>query len=77
MACVRVISMPDSRLSLHRYLTSHPNIYGPCQVHYPQGITTGYKTFRHVHDKKKRPRDQKRYHNQWDVSVTVTWCHVM
>ena len=38
------------------------------QVQYPQGIKTGYTTFRHIHDRDKRPRDQKRYHNQWEVS---------
>ena len=38
------------------------------QVQYPQGIKTGYKTFKHIHDKEKRPRDQKRYQNQWEVS---------
>ncbi|XP_063434377.1 beta-1,4-galactosyltransferase 7-like [Mytilus trossulus] len=30
----------------------------------PQGITTGYKTFKHIHNKIKRPRDNKRYFNQ-------------
>lgn len=38
------------------------------KVHYPQGITTGYNTFRHIHDREKRPRDQKRLYNQWEVS---------
>ena len=42
------------------------------KVHYPQGITTGYSTFKHIHDKQKRPRDQKRYENQWDVSTIVS-----
>lgn len=27
-------------------------------------ITTGNKTFRHIHDRLKRPRDNKRYDNQ-------------
>ena len=35
-------------------------------------ITTGYKTFRHVHDRKRRPRDQRRYFDQIEVSV-VQW----
>lgn len=38
------------------------------EVHYPQGITTGYQTFKHMHDRHKRPRDQKAYKNQWDLS---------
>ncbi len=42
------------------------------KVHYPQGISTGYSTFKHIHDKQKRPRDQKRYENQWDVSCERT-----
>lgn len=33
----------------------------------PQHITTGRRTFRHIHNKKERPRDQKRYGNQWTV----------
>ena len=37
-------------------------------VHYPQGITTGYNTFRHIHDKDRRPRDQKRFLNQKEAS---------
>ncbi len=37
-------------------------------VQYPKGITTGYQTFRHIHDRVKRLRDQKKYKNQWDVS---------
>lgn len=38
------------------------------KVHYPQGITTGYRTFKHIHDKQKRPRDQSKNKKQWDVS---------
>lgn len=38
------------------------------KVHYPQGIRTGYNTFKHNHDKEKRPRDQKRYKNQGSLS---------
>lgn len=34
----------------------------------PVNITTGYKTFRHIHDPKKRPRDNKRYFNQRKVT---------
>lgn len=30
----------------------------------PIGITTGYKTFRHIHNKQIRKRDNKRYFNQ-------------
>lgn len=30
----------------------------------PQGVTTGYNTFKHVHDKEKRPRDYKRIGDQ-------------
>ena len=28
-------------------------------LHRPKGVTTGYETFKHVHDKVKRPRDYK------------------
>ena len=27
-------------------------------------VTTGKQTFRHIHDRVKRPRDNKRYYNQ-------------
>ncbi|CAL1535402.1 unnamed protein product [Lymnaea stagnalis] len=30
----------------------------------PGNLTTGYKSFRHVHDRRKRPRDYNRYFNQ-------------
>ena len=40
------------------------------QVTRPTGIKTGYKTFRHIHNKKTRPRDNKRYFNQTQV------CHI-
>lgn len=33
----------------------------------PTGITTGYDTFKHIHDKVKRPRDYKRYGSQKQV----------
>lgn len=39
------------------------------KVQYPRGITTGYNTFRHIHDRDKRPRDQKRIMNQKEVSL--------
>jgi xylosylprotein 4-beta-galactosyltransferase len=29
------------------------------ELHRPPGVTTGYETFKHVHDKVKRPRDYK------------------
>lgn len=41
------------------------------QVQYPKGIKTGYSTFKHIHDKKKRPRDQKLYHNQREVCSLI------
>ncbi|KAK3094815.1 hypothetical protein FSP39_006563 [Pinctada imbricata] len=34
------------------------------KIHRPKNITTGYKTFRHIHDKRKRPRDQARIFDQ-------------
>lgn len=37
------------------------------QIFKPKGITTGYNTFHHIHDRNARPRDQKRYHNQYEV----------
>ena len=39
------------------------------KIHHPEGISTGYQTFRHIHDRHKRPRDQKSYHNQREVSA--------
>lgn len=45
-------------------------------VQYPKNITTGYKTFKHNHDKVKRPRDQKQYKNQWNVSMYKPGMHV-
>lgn len=33
----------------------------------PTGIKTGYNTFKHIHDKVKRPRDYKRYGSQKQV----------
>lgn len=33
----------------------------------PTGIKTGYNTFKHIHDKVKRPRDYKRYGDQKKV----------
>jgi len=33
-------------------------------LHRPKGVTTGYETFKHVHDKVKRPRDYKRIGDQ-------------
>lgn len=33
----------------------------------PTGIKTGYNTFKHIHDKVKRPRDYKRYGEQKKV----------
>ncbi|KAL4232083.1 Beta-1 [Mactra antiquata] len=34
------------------------------EIRRPVNITSGYKTFKHIHDKKNRPRDNKRYFNQ-------------
>jgi hypothetical protein len=41
------------------------------QVRRPQNITTGLETFRHIHDKKQRPRDNKRYFNQKEVLFKI------
>ncbi|KAL5471494.1 hypothetical protein EMCRGX_G029617 [Ephydatia muelleri] len=38
------------------------------KIQYPRNITTGTNTFKHIHDKFARPRDQKKYFNQWEVS---------
>lgn len=40
-------------------------------IHYPRGIKSGYDTFKHNHDKEKRPRDRQRGKNQWDVSLMI------
>jgi len=42
------LRMRDQKLSIQR----------------PQGVTTGYNTFKHVHDKDRRPRDYKRIGEQ-------------
>ena len=42
------------------------------KVHYPEGIRTGSNTFKHNHDKEKRPRDQKRIDNQGSVSQLLS-----
>ncbi|PVD30875.1 hypothetical protein C0Q70_10150 [Pomacea canaliculata] len=34
------------------------------QVSRPGNLTTGYKSFKHIHDKRKRPRDNYRYFDQ-------------
>lgn len=34
------------------------------QVHRPGNLTTGYKSFKHIHDKRKRPRDNYRFFDQ-------------
>lgn len=34
------------------------------ELHRPKGVTTGYDTFKHVHDKVRRPRDYKRIGEQ-------------
>ena len=39
------------------------------KVERPKNITTGQKTFRHIHDKKERPRDYSQYGQQRKVSV--------
>ncbi|XP_064600700.1 beta-1,4-galactosyltransferase 7-like [Liolophura sinensis] len=37
-------------------------------VYRPEGITTGKKTFHHIHDRRKRSRDNKRYFNQKEIT---------
>ena len=37
----------------------------------PQGVTTGYNTFKHVHDKDRRPRDYKV--KKYIVLVNIFW----
>ncbi|XP_064630880.1 beta-1,4-galactosyltransferase 7-like [Lineus longissimus] len=34
----------------------------------PQNITTGYRTFRHIHDRQRRVRDMKQYFNQKEMT---------
>ncbi|XP_070541113.1 beta-1,4-galactosyltransferase 7-like [Ptychodera flava] len=38
------------------------------QISYPEGLTTGYNSFRHIHNSSKRERDKKRYFNQKEES---------
>lgn len=40
------------------------------KVYRPEGITTGLNTFKHLHDKTKRKRDQRSFYNQYKVSRT-------
>ncbi|XP_065828976.1 beta-1,4-galactosyltransferase 7-like isoform X2 [Oscarella lobularis] len=47
-------------------------------VQSPKNITTGYQTFKHVHDESRRTRDKERLFNQREVSRTrdrVTGLH--
>ena len=39
-------------------------IFALWKIHRPKNISTGYNTFKHKHDKIKRPRDFKRYGDQ-------------
>lgn len=34
------------------------------EIRRPKNVTTGLKTFKHIHDKRRRPRDNKRYFGQ-------------
>ena len=42
------------------------------QIFRPEGIITGNKTFRHIHDNMRRPRDGYRYGDQKAVSGQLT-----
>ena len=46
------------------------------QIQYPTGITTGYNTFRHNHDKKTRPRDQESYYSKQIVGYIQLSQHI-
>ena len=61
------IKMPVSDGTVCYQWTNCVNMSTYLQIFQPKGITTGYKTFLHIHDKDARPRDQKRYHNQYEV----------
>ena len=43
----------------------------PGQLFRPSGVTTGYKTFRHIHDPAWRKRDQKRIASQKQVRLII------
>ena len=43
----------------------------PGQLFRPSGITTAYKTFRHIHDPAWRKRDQKRIASQKQVPLFI------
>ena len=46
----------------------------PGQLFRPSGVTTGYKTFRHIHDPAWRKRDQKRIASQKQVQeITLSF----
>lgn len=45
------------------------------QLFRPKGITTGYKTFRHIHDPAWRKRDQKRIASQKQVKKSNDQTH--
>jgi len=60
------VRLPDRReagLRLDRAVTA----VLPLQLFRPNGITTGYKTFIHIHDPAWRKRDQKRVASQKQV----------
>lgn len=44
------------------------------QIFHPEGITTGNKTFRHLHDGVRRQRDGYRYGDQRAVSYSFILC---
>lgn len=46
------------------------------QLFRPSGITTGYKTFHHIHDPAWRKRDQKRVAAQKQVQHSSVTVHV-
>uniref|UniRef100_A0A0B7B8W5 Beta-1,4-galactosyltransferase n=1 Tax=Arion vulgaris TaxID=1028688 RepID=A0A0B7B8W5_9EUPU len=37
----------------------------------PANLTTGYRSFRHIHDRNKRPRDQNRFFDQFEKTRRV------
>lgn len=48
-------------------------VFSSLQLFRPSGISTGYKTFQHIHDPAWRKRDQKRVASQKQVQRLVCW----
>jgi len=51
---------------------NYRRLFSLLQIFRPEGITTGNKTFRHMHDSVRRQRDGSRYGDQRTVSSKLS-----